>query len=152
MSNRLTLAHSQQSQPGYCLSACARMVVAQLGRDLSESEIAQVLGAHDYGTPSYAIRQLSSIGFQVEYREWSIQQTLDLLQSGTPLIIFVRTAFLEYWSKDVAHAIVLVQAEEHQSFSVHDPALSKGPLTVSWDGVLAAWAEFGYRGAAITKA
>lgn len=95
---------------------------------------------------------MTSLGYHVEYREWSIPQVLELLQADTPLIIFVRTAFLEYWTKDVAHAIVLVGAEAHQSFSVHDPALPGGPQTVSWDGILAAWAEFGYRGAAITRA
>ncbi len=35
-------------------------------------------------------------------------------------------------------------------FWLHDPALSTGPIAVSWHSVLAAWAEFGYRGAALS--
>lgn len=151
MSDRLTLSHFQQSQEGYCLSACARMVVAHLGIALSEAEINQALGARDFGTPSFAIQKLASLGFQVIYREWSIPQTVDTLRDGTPIIVFVRTAFLEYWGRDVAHAVVLVDVEENQRFWLYDPALSAGPTAVSWDGLLAAWAEFGYRGALISR-
>jgi ABC-type bacteriocin/lantibiotic exporter with double-glycine peptidase domain len=151
MSDRLTLSHLQQSQEGRCLSACARMVVAHLGITLSEAEISRVLGARDFGAPSFAIQQLTSLGFQVIYREWSIPQAVDTLHDGIPLIIFVRTAFLEYWNKDVAHAVILIDAEENQRFWLHDPALSNSPTTVSWDGLLAAWAEFGYRGAQISR-
>ena len=151
MSQQLALPHFQQSREGYCLSACARMVIAYLGTALSEAEISQALGARNFGTPSFAIQRLASLGFQVVYREWSIPQMVETLHDGIPLIVFVRTAFLEYWGKDVAHTVVLVEAEENQRFWLHDPALSTGPTAVSWDGLLAAWAEFGYRGALISR-
>lgn len=151
MSGCHAFPHFQQSRDGYCLSACARMVLTYLGDHLSEAEVSQALEAHDFGAPSFAIQKLSTLGFHVDYREWSLPQMLELLQAGTPLIIFVRTAFLEYWTKDVAHALLLVSAEPGQSFVVHDPALPTGPLTVSWNGLLAAWAEFGYRGAAVSS-
>ena len=32
-----------------------------------------------------------------------------------------------------------------------EPMRITSPLSVSWDGFLAAWAEFGYRGATVTK-
>lgn len=48
--------------------------------------------------------------------------------------------------------MVVVGAEEGQQFWLHDPALSAGPVSVSWNGLLAAWAEFGYRGALISHA
>ena len=66
-----------------------------------------------------------------------------------PVILFVRTGFLDYWQDDVAHAVVVIGVEEKEQFWVHDPALPDGPRAVSWNGLLAAWAEFGYRAALI---
>ena len=127
------------------------MVLAHLGLERYEKEVGQTLDAQEYGTPSFAIRRLSVLGLQVDYREWSAPQLLEALQAGHPVIVFVRTAFLEYWTHDVAHAVVVVGAAESQRFWIHDPALPTGPTPVSWDGLLAAWAEFSYRGATITR-
>jgi hypothetical protein len=66
------------------------------------------------------------------------------------MILFLRTGFLDHWQRDVAHAVIVVRAEDDQRFWLHDPALSTGPVVVSWHGVLAAWAEFGYRAAVIS--
>jgi hypothetical protein len=95
---------------------------------------------------------LTALGLEVVYREWSIPQLLAVLAAGQPIILFVRTGFLDYWQEDVAHAVVVVGAEENQRFWLHDPALTTGPLSVSWNGLLAAWAEFEYRGAVISTA
>jgi len=40
----LEVPHYQQSAEGYCLPACARMVLAYLGLERTEAEIAKVLG------------------------------------------------------------------------------------------------------------
>ena len=52
MSGRHAFPHFQQSRDGYCLSACARMVLTYLGDHLSEAEVSQALEAHDFGAPS----------------------------------------------------------------------------------------------------
>ncbi len=67
------------------------------------------------------------------------------------MLAFVRTQFLDYWQEDVAHAVVIVDAEPDQIFWIHDPALAAGPIATLWDGLLAAWAEFSYRGATINS-
>lgn len=149
MNKGLSLSHFQQSSAGYCLPACVRMVLASLGLEHSESQISQILGAREFGTPSFAVQRLTTLGLQVIYREWSIPQLLAALDARQPVILFVRTGLLDYWREDVAHAVVVVGVEESQHFWLHDPALSTGPLVVSWNGLLAAWAEFGYRGATI---
>jgi hypothetical protein len=127
------------------------MVVAHLGLERSENDVSQALGAQPFGTPSFAVRRLDVWGLHVVYREWTIPQLLSVLDAERPIILFVRTGFLDHWQQDVAHAIVLVGAEERQQFWLHDPALSSGPVVASWNGVLAAWAEFGYRGALISR-
>jgi hypothetical protein len=88
---------------------------------------------------------------EVVYREWTVPQLLRVLEAEDPIILFVRTGFLDYWQQDVAHAVVVVGVEERQRFWLHDPALPSGPVVASWKGLLAAWAEFGYRGAIISR-
>ncbi len=151
MSEPIPLPHFQHSAEGYCLPACVRMVLSHLGLHAGEDEVGRWLGSHEYGTPSYAVLRLTRRDLQVTFKEWSVPQLLAALNEGIPVIAFVRTAFLDYWTEDVAHAVVVVGAIEHQQFSIHDPARADGPVWISWDGLLAAWAEFNYRGAAITK-
>jgi ABC-type bacteriocin/lantibiotic exporter with double-glycine peptidase domain len=150
MNGLIQLSHYQQSAEGYCLSACVRMVLAHCGLEFAEDKVSQVLGAQEFGVPSFAVVRLATLNLQVTYREWSTPQLLANLHAETPMIVFVRTAFLDHWTEDVAHAIVVVGAVENQQFWIHDPALPTGPVAVSWDGLLAAWTEFGCRGAVIT--
>ena len=79
-----------------------------------------------------------------------VPQLLNALEAAQPVILFLRTGFLEHWQQDVVHAVVVIGHEHNQHFWLHDPALPHGPTSVSWEGLLAAWAEFGYRAAAIS--
>jgi hypothetical protein len=115
----------------------------------TEQEIALEIGAKPYGTPSFAVQRLTLPGLRLIYREWTISALLTTLQTGNPLIAFVRAGFLDYWDKDFAHAVVVAGAVENERFWVYDPAKEKSPLSVSWNGFLAAWVEFSYRAAAI---
>ncbi|MBI4670415.1 MAG: C39 family peptidase [Chloroflexi bacterium] len=118
MSATISLPHFEQSAEGYCLPACARMVLASLGMNLAEPEIANILGTQDYGTPSFAIRQLTILGANVNYHEWSVAQLLAELEAKHPVILFVHTGFLDHWTIDVAHAIVAVGAVPTKVISV----------------------------------
>lgn len=152
MNDILPVPHFPQSAEGFCLSACARMLLAYLGIERLEAEVSQVLGAQEYGTPGFAIQRLEALGVQVTYRQWSLSALTSALTSKQPVIIFVRTGFLDHWTRDVAHAVVIVGLEKEQRFWINDPAREQAPLAVSWDGLLAAWAEFDYRGAALSLA
>lgn len=110
-----------------------------------------MLGARSYGTPSFAVQRLKISGIIVEYREWSIQELLALLERGDPLIVFVRTGFLDYWHQDVAHAVVVIGAEAPNRCWVHDPAQSAGAISTAWHGMLAAWGEFAFKGALLSR-
>lgn len=127
-----------QSADGQCLPACARMVLAYLGFELTEAEIGRIMGAKEYGTPSFAIQKLTVLGVQVNYQEWSFPALLAALQNQQPLIIFVQTGFLDYYQEDFAHALVIVGSTADHQFWVYDPAYQTSPLAVSWDGLLAA--------------
>jgi len=151
MNGIITIPHFRQSKEGHCLPACGRMALAHLGFDRTEAEISQILGTEDWGTPSFAIKRLASPDIEVSYQEWSISELLAILTAGQPVIAFVRTGFLEYYQEDFAQAVVIVGANPNKTFWLQDPAQTNGPIEVSWDGLLAAWAEFGYRGAVLTR-
>lgn len=145
----LPVPHFKQSDEGYCLPACARMVLAYLGIECSEAEISQLLGTYEFGTPSFAIQRLSLWGIEVNYRPLSLEKLLSTLSDRQPVIVFVQTEFLDYWEQNVAHAIVVVGIFDTQQFWVHDPAKSVAPLKVSLDGLMAAWGEFAYKSAVL---
>jgi chemotaxis regulatin CheY-phosphate phosphatase CheZ len=92
----LQITHSQQSTEGYCLPACARMRLAYVGVEKTEAEAIRLLNAQEYGTPSFAIQRLSSLGLNVRYQEWSIAELMSALVNSQPLVVFVRTGFLDY--------------------------------------------------------
>ncbi|MEZ4866772.1 MAG: C39 family peptidase [Caldilineaceae bacterium] len=148
----IKLPHYEQSASGYCLPACAKMVLARIGLTYSEPELSKILGTDDdVGTPTFAITKLSSLGLDVDYRMWSIMQLAVTLTAGHPVIAFVQTEFLDHWRDATAHAVVIVGMEIEQRFWIHDPILATGPTAVSWDGMLAAWFEFAHRGATLQR-
>jgi hypothetical protein len=127
------------------------MVLSYLGLDRNEAEISKILGTKHFGTPIFAIQRLTELGLQVIFQEWAVSDLVARLDAGQPLIVSVRTGFLDYYQEDFAHALVVVGAVEDQSFWVLDPFQPTGPLSVSWNGLLAAWSEFDYQGAILLK-
>lgn len=145
------LTHFQQSEPGYCLPTCARMILAALGLTYTEAQLSGVLGTSEAGTPTYDVVKLSKLKLEIDYRIWSTAQLSVALTNQNPVIAFVKTQFLDHWDSDASHAVVLVGMETGQQFWIHDPALPTGPISVSWDGMLAGWFEFSQRGATIQR-
>ena len=125
------------------------MILSYLGIERDEASIRRILGTKRYGTPSSAIEKLRSLNVEVTYQSWPVAELLSTLETGIPMIVFVRTIFLEYYQEDFAHALVVVGAVSGQRFTVLDPAQATGPTDVSWDGLLAAWSEFDYHGAVL---
>ena len=151
MSDVLPVPHFQQSSEGFCLPAYARMILGYLGLEQDEASVGQILGAKKYGTPSSAIERLNDSDIEAVYQEWSAAELSSMLEAGHPVIVFVRTIFLDYCQEDFAHALVVVGVTTNQRFWVQDTAQPAGPIDVSWDGLLAAWSEFDYHGAILRR-
>ncbi|MCE7982078.1 MAG: hypothetical protein DYG89_12860 [Caldilinea sp. CFX5] len=149
MSMIVSLLHYQQAHPGHCLPACAKMVLAKLGKEYTEARLNKVLGTNDAGTPSSASTKLIQLGFSVTYTALSTRELSLVLAEGIPVIIFIQTMFYEHWETDTPHAVVVVGMEPGQRFWIHDPDLPTGPTAVSWNGLLATWQEFDFYGAVI---
>jgi hypothetical protein len=108
----LKVPHHRQSQPGYCLPACVRMVLAFWQHEISEAELVQILEARFFGTPAPNIRRLSGLGFEIAYDTGTLTQIRAYLSQGIPCLLFVQTGNLPYWQDDVGHAVVASGIDE----------------------------------------
>jgi hypothetical protein len=80
-----------------------------------------------------------------------LEYLVSTLEAGIPVILSLRTGFLDYWDLDFRHSVVAAGFDIDSNFWIHDPALHEGPIANSWDGLLVAWAEMEYRFATITQ-
>jgi hypothetical protein len=58
--------HYKQSDPGACLPACVRMVLAAFGDEYTEAQIAATLGSYEFGTPASRVMRLTDLGYRVQ--------------------------------------------------------------------------------------
>jgi predicted double-glycine peptidase len=72
------------------------------------------------------------------------------LTQGTPVIAFVNTQFLDYWNEETAHAVVVIGYDDG-GVLLNDPAFDTVPQRASINGFLAAWGEFDYQCATVTR-
>jgi ABC-type bacteriocin/lantibiotic exporter with double-glycine peptidase domain len=96
MTDLISLPHYLQSADGLCLADCVRMVLAYWGSAVSEENVAELLGIALWGVHASAIRRLSHWGWDVDDGRGARVDLTQWLQRGIPVIVFVRTDFLEY--------------------------------------------------------
>ena len=137
----LPVPHFEQSQHGYCLPACVRMVLAYQNRQMSEQTLAEILGTQPFGTPISNVNKLKAINCQVAFRSFTIAELKNYFQQGLPVIVRVWTGMLTCWAEITFHVVVVVGFDEEQVF-LNDPAFATAPQVVLWDSFLAAWAEY----------
>jgi ABC-type bacteriocin/lantibiotic exporter with double-glycine peptidase domain len=126
------------------------MVLAYLGHNLTEAQIAQVLRSYPFGTPAPNIRYLESLGLSVTFGQMSLSRLRAYLHEGVPCILFVQANELLYSPSEGFHAIVVIGLDENTVY-VNDPALETGPQTVPLDYLMLAWSEFEYEYAVIRE-
>ena len=145
----LPVPHYKQSADGQCLPACARMVLAYLGHDLTETQIAERLHSYSFGTPAPNVRHLQSFGLSVTFGQMSLHRLRAHLQNGIPCIVFIQAGDLPYAESEGFHAVVVVGLSGDVIY-LNDPALNVGPQSVPLDYFMLAWSEFEHEGATIT--
>ena len=142
--------HYKQSNPGACLPACVRMVLAALGDECTEAHIAAALDSYEFGTPAGRVTRLTELGYRVQYGPSSLEELDIHLKRHTLPIVFVRADLLPWADFGGFHALVLVQITA-TDVALLDPALEDGPTSLSRDGFLLAWEEFDCLAAIIVK-
>src|SRR5258708_6327508 len=135
----LNVPHYKQEFPYSCAAACSRMVLAHYRCDHPEDELRQLLGTTPHGTPARALLRLAPLGVDVQLRFAHLGELSSLLEAGVPPIVFVNTGFLDYWTYDCAHVLVVVGLEV-TTVAVNDPLMDSGPRQTSLSGFHAAWA------------
>lgn len=149
-SDWLTVPHFKQSRDGRCLPACARMVLAYLGKDYDEESLARLLRARSFGTPANNIRLLSLVDCSVIFEQGTEADLHYHLARRLPCIIFLKTEVLPHWQIEDSHAVVLVGMAGETAY-FNDPAFDDAPVSVPLQNFLLAWSEFDYEYAVIER-
>ena len=127
----LDVHHIEQLADGFCLPACAQMVLAFYGVQVDQVRLANQMNViAPMGTSIRNITRIypsipKSLGVSVGEAD-DERPLLAALINNCPPILRVMTGDLSYWAITTTHALVLVGIEGAQAF-VNDPAFSDAP-------------------------
>jgi ABC-type bacteriocin/lantibiotic exporter with double-glycine peptidase domain len=146
----LPVPHLEQSAEGDCLPTCIAMILAYLHGPVDVTRIARLLDTQEFGSVASRIHRLTEWNYEVTYQSGSLARLRTCLDAAMPVIAFVWTGDLPYWSINTPHAIVVVAVND-ETVQVNDPAMSVAPQSIPVGDFLLAWAEFDNRYATITR-
>ena len=152
MSKLLPVPFRRQLTRGYCLPACAEMILAYLGFNISQKQIAQMMGASEEGVPFSRVNAIESLGVRVRLSkegDWDVLQ--DAFRQEQPSLVAVDLVFFPYAQVDESHVVVVVGINDDE-VSVLDPFEDPGLRHIKKDAFIAAWTELDCAYAVITKA
>lgn len=150
----IAVPHYPQTNPGACLPACVRMVLAVYGESQSETQIARWLDSYEFGTPAFHVEKLRRLGYEVDYHSSSVAGLQQSLQKGVAPIVFVHAGFLPWADFEGFHAVVVTGVsgiDEEVTVVLNDPSQPTGGQLLSFDGFMIAWVEFDRRAAFISQ-
>lgn len=146
----LSVPHHQQQQPADCLAACAVMVLDYLGVQADYGRLLKLLKIEPFGASAYNLHNLSSLGVtaNIDIRDMTLLR--QFVQTGSPLIVLVRTGELSYSSQETDHVVVVVGFEDEDIF-VNGPAFSEARICVPALEFELAWLGFDYLSIVLSK-
>ena len=140
----LPIEHRQQEDDAGCLAACAQMVLAHLGVTVSQAELNRLFELTPLGVPLSRLQRLTQ-PYKVQvtiHHEGNLVDLQQAVDENTPLIVFIHTGQLAYWSEETQHAVVVVGYEDSAVLLLNDPAFPDAPKQVPADEFMLAWDEF----------
>lgn len=144
----MLVPHYKQSKEGWCLPACARMVLAALGDARSEKALAALFGSQSFGTPASHITYLEKLGYQVIYGTFSLEDLHTYCQQGFFPIAFISADLVSWLPFRGAHAVVILEISQDEMV-LHDPALESGALRVAINEFWLGWIELDQKAAIV---
>jgi len=127
------------------------MVLTSFGQRVERNWLKQVLETTPLGTPGFKLLNLRARGYEVIYAAAMNERPLaEALSNNVPPIALVYTTGLPYWTRETAHAVVVVEFGEQ--VVLHDPAFPEQPQIVSREAFMLAWSDFDYLYAVIRPA
>jgi ABC-type bacteriocin/lantibiotic exporter with double-glycine peptidase domain len=118
------------------------MVLAHYGDTRTEAELRSLLDTKPTGTRAGNLMRFSGSTFEVYLRPSNLTEVQKALADSQPLIVFLNTASLEYWSADIFHTAVLIGLDT-MTAALNDPYFSNAPQTTSFESFEKAWAQTG---------
>lgn len=109
MRQPLPLPYHPQKAEGYCLAACAQMVLHYWGTIADQDKLSGRLGViAGVGVPASRITQLASHQISVIYDVGEWGSLITWLDRGVPVTAMVQAGGLTYWQDtEFAHAVVV---------------------------------------------
>ena len=145
MPRRLSVPYYPQKAEGYCLAACAQMVLHYWGIERKQDDLAQRLGVEPtIGVPASRIKRLAFPNLIVVYDigDWAMLSAY--LDDGVPVIAMIQAGELACWrGKYFQHAVVVVGYDESTVWLM-DPDRQPSPVIVPIDEFMF-WGEVDYR-------
>jgi hypothetical protein len=126
------------------------MVLAALGDEYTEAQLANVMDSYEFGTPASRVTRLSKLSYTVQYGTFVLGTLQAALARGLFPIVFVKAAELPWADFAGFHTLVLVAATATEVW-LHDPSLDNGPAQLDMDTFMLAWDEFDCLAAVISK-
>jgi len=139
----LNVPHRRQRLRADCLPSCVAMVLHYFDCPISYSHLISLLGTRDFGTPAENTVRLEdlNIGVKVTLSSTDVHGLRRHLEAGQPVIAFVNTGDLPYWSEVTDHAVVVVGMDD-DVFYVNDPYFGQAPQRISRIHFELAWLRF----------
>jgi hypothetical protein len=130
------------------------MALAQLGVEITQAELAQVLGTRaGVGTPFSRAERLKKWDVRIQLTQHiSIDNLAIALAADTAIIVALTTTpGLPGWGNIRTQHTVLVVNTGAEQIVYQDPALSYGPVSTLCAEFLLAWSEMDERAAFLSK-
>jgi len=146
MPQPLPVPYHPQNSNGFCLAACAQMVLHYWGIMVDQAQIAQQLGVQPgVGAPAGRITRLTSHRLRVIYDvgEWEVLQAW--LDKQIPLIAMIQAGELPHWLGEYFQHAVVVTGYARSHVWLLDPAAPPETLVVPIDDFMLAWGEMDFR-------
>ncbi|MBP8003238.1 MAG: C39 family peptidase [Chloroflexi bacterium] len=141
--------HPQKAN-GYCLAACAQMVLHFWGIAADQERLAQLLGVEpEVGAPAGRISRLKSYDVTIIYESGEWDTVTAWLAQNVPVIAAIQAGELPYWQGEYFQHAVVVGGYDETHLWLLDPATGSEPILVPIDEFMLAWGEMDYRYAVI---
>jgi ABC-type bacteriocin/lantibiotic exporter with double-glycine peptidase domain len=141
-SNSLNVPHFQQELEYSCVATCVRMVLAHYGDVRSEADLRTLLDTQPTGTRAGNVMRPSGPAFEVYLRPSNLAELQAVLTDNQPVIVFLKTGGLDYWSMDIFHTAVLIGLDA-MTVALDDPYFATAPQLTSLQSFEKAWAATG---------
>jgi ABC-type bacteriocin/lantibiotic exporter with double-glycine peptidase domain len=145
----LNVPHRSQTQQADCLAACAAMVLSHFEITVPYNRLLSLLNIGKIGAPRRNILNLTQLGINVIYREATLSILAEYLQAGIPVIAFVDTNELPYWTIVSNHAITIVGLDNDTVIAL-DPAFEASLFSIPRGDFELAWGNADYACAIIS--